>query len=279
MSLKQVAKDVLAMIERGTYPGPSGDVDVSKAQTASVAGTRLYTPGDVSALLDQPLAGTPRVEVWDATTQVAARQLAADGPVLLLNFASARNPGGGFLRGAKAQEEDLCRCSGLFPTLLTQPVYYEANRAHDSVLYTDHAIVSPEVPFFRVKGTGAFLDAPFVATVLTAPAPNSGPFLRRHPDRIDELEAAFLRRWRMVLALAHDVGARRLLLGAWGCGAFGGDPVMAARTARVAMDLGTSATEVVFAIPRMGKRSTANLEQFSRVLGEAIRGGDTLRAP
>lgn len=63
-------------------------------------------------------AQSPRVEVIDATTQVAAHQFAHEGPLVVLNFASARNPGGGFLGGAKAQEEDLCRCSGLYRTLL-----------------------------------------------------------------------------------------------------------------------------------------------------------------
>lgn len=33
------------------------------------------------------------------------------------NFASASNPGGGVERGANAQEECLCRCSGLFKCL------------------------------------------------------------------------------------------------------------------------------------------------------------------
>ena len=59
--------------------------------------------------------------------------------LVLLNFASARNPGGGFLKGARAQEEDLCRCSGLYPALLTQPNYYQINREQSSMIYTDHA--------------------------------------------------------------------------------------------------------------------------------------------
>lgn len=267
MSRKQIAKDTLALLDRGTYDGPDGLVDFREAQSAATQGTRLYTPDQVATLLATPLSGTPSVELWDATTQRAAHRLAADGPVFLLNFASARNPGGGFLNGARAQEEDLCACSGLYPTLLTQPAYYDANRAQDSLLYTDHAILSPDVPFFKLRGPGDRLARVFLATVLTAPAPNSGPYLRRTPDGHEALEAAFLRRWRMVLSIAADADASTLLLGAWGCGAFGGDPNMAARTAQTAIQAGTSAERIVFAIPRMGKRSTHNLERFADVLG------------
>ncbi|WCD89919.1 hypothetical protein KPP03845_106343 [Streptomyces xanthophaeus] len=41
----------------------------------------------------------------------------------VLNFAPARNPGGGYVRGAKAQEEAPCRASALYETLLEAPEY------------------------------------------------------------------------------------------------------------------------------------------------------------
>lgn len=36
---------------------------------------------------------------------------------MALVFASAKKPGGGFLTGAAAQEESVCRCSGLYKCL------------------------------------------------------------------------------------------------------------------------------------------------------------------
>ncbi|MEW6735997.1 MAG: TIGR02452 family protein [Acidobacteriota bacterium] len=55
----------------------------------------------------------------------------------LLNFASVRNRGGEFINGAKAH---LARCLGLYSCLLKQPLYYQANRTQDSLLYTNYVI-------------------------------------------------------------------------------------------------------------------------------------------
>ena len=51
------------------------------------------------------------------------------------NFASATNPGGGVKRGSNAQEECLCRCSGLYVCLSTQTMW------DDSILHTDKHII------------------------------------------------------------------------------------------------------------------------------------------
>ena len=98
--------------------------------------------------------------------------------VVALNFASAKNPGGGFLGGAKAQEEDLARSSALYACMRDQRAYYDANRHEPSLLYTDHMIYSPDVPFFRDDRL-RFLEDPFLLSILTAPAPNAASNERR----------------------------------------------------------------------------------------------------
>ncbi len=228
----------------------------------------LYPPKKLDQLRTS-LAGvnSAHVRVIDGTTQAVAGEMARMGPVMLLNFASARNTGGGFLNGAKAQEEDLCRCSGLYACLLKCSEYYAANRQQQSLLYTDHSIFSPSVPFFKTSGTGDYLHQPFVASVLTAPAPNSRPFLQQAPNQTALLEATFERRWQNVLCIARDMGQRRVVLGAWGCGAFGGDPKMAAHTAaRAIASHGAEIDEIVFAIPDKGVQSSANLRAFREVM-------------
>ncbi len=225
MSLAGVAKETLAIVAARGYVAPSGTRrDLGPALDCAIAGTRLYRPAELRAMLDRPAsgAGAAQLEVTAETTCAAARRLAATGPVLALDFASAKNPGGGFVRGARAQEEDLARCSALYPCQLTARGYYDANRACDSMLYTDHLIYSPAVPFFRDDRLD-LLERPYLCAIITAPAPNAGEALRRDPAAGAAIAATLARRAAMVLAVAAAHGERRLVLGAWGCGVFRND--------------------------------------------------------
>jgi uncharacterized protein (TIGR02452 family) len=234
MSLKNIAKETLDILERGEFVSPSGKtINFAAQQKMAEDGTKLYRPEDVGKLMEYTSdrdRGSPAIEVTDETTQVAAYRLVAiEGceDLVLLNYASARNPSGGFINGAKAQEEDLARCSGLYPCQLTQPTYYEVNRLHDSLLYTNHLIYSPKVPWFR-KRSRELLDEYFLASVITAPAPNAGQVLRREPNAQAEIESVLRERAGYVLAVARDNEHRSLLLGAWGCGVFCNDASMVA---------------------------------------------------
>ena len=234
MSLQGIAETTLGFLDAGGFQGPAGAwIDFKEPLADAVAGTRLYTPDQLAELvseLGQPSGQGPEIMVSGDTTQVAAHALVTErglSDLVLLNFASARNPGGGFISGAKAQEEDLTRCSGLYPCLLTQPTYYEVNREQSSMLYTDHMIYSPKVPWFRTRSTD-LLDTFFTASVITALAPNAGEALRRDPQAGPDIEACLRRRAARVLAVARHQGHRHLLLGAWGCGVFRNDPSMVA---------------------------------------------------
>jgi uncharacterized protein (TIGR02452 family) len=233
MSLSGVAKETLAIVERGGYQSGGGKAVALRAEIdRAVSGTALYRPEELDILLSERLGtrgegrsdgSAPRIEVSEETTAAAARRLltrAGEARVCALNFASARNPGGGFLGGAKAQEEDLARCSALYTCLLTQREYYDVNRATSSLLYTDHIIYAPEVPFFRDDRL-ELIDEPFFPSIITAPAPNAGQFLRHEGGRArGRVREALERRAAKVLAVAADQGHRCLVLGAWGCGVF-----------------------------------------------------------
>lgn len=232
MSLKGTATQTLEILEAGHFLAPDGrQVSIQPAQSKAVEGTRLYTPEQASSITLKPKSA-PRaaIEVTDETTQIAARRLVESegaSDLVLLNFASARNAGGGFINGAKAQEEDLCRCSGLYPCLLSQPAYYEVNRKQQSALYTDHLIYSPNVPWFRSRSRDE-PDTVFLASVITAPAPNAGVVREREPNADSAIEDTLRRRAGFVLAVAADNGHRSLLLGAWGCGVFRNSPALVA---------------------------------------------------
>lgn len=272
MSLREVARQTLQIIEEGHYiNGAGARVDIAAEVENAISNTRLYRPDELAGLLKPaaPGASSALITVSDETTQVAARRLAADhDDVVVLNFASARNPGGGFIRGAKAQEEDVARCSALYPCLQRAPEYYETNRSNSSLLYTDHIIYSPAVPFFRERSR-SILDEPFVAAVITAPAPNAGEHLRRHAGDTGAIDRALHRRAGYVLAVARDNGHKCLVLGAWGCGVFRNDPATVADVFGRWLDDAQFAgafDRVEFAVYDPSK-AKANLDAFKRRFG------------
>src|SRR5688572_20377738 len=179
------SRQILDILSAGHYGAPSGrTVSIKAEQADAEARTRLYSSEQLEALRSGGASASrfsTTIEIVDATTQEAAHQWAQGEGVALLNFASARNPGGGFLTGAVAQEEELCRCSGLYPTLLTQRSYYDLNRWEKTLLYSDTTIYSPRVPFMRVATKKPLLEQPFFASVITAPAPNAGALARSEP--------------------------------------------------------------------------------------------------
>ncbi|MEU8894266.1 TIGR02452 family protein [Nocardia sp. NPDC048505] len=183
----------------------------------------------------------------------------------MLNFASARNPGGGYLRGARAQEEDLCRSALLYRCLLEAPDYYAAHRASADLRYSHRVIYSPAVPVIR-DGRGELLARPYPVSFLTSPAPNAGQ-LRLRSERPVPVRAELDERAARVLAIAARHGVRDLVLGAWGCGVFRNDPAEVAAAFDAALRVhGAAFGRVVFAV--WGREPvTPNRTAFERRFG------------
>ncbi|MDP9797942.1 uncharacterized protein (TIGR02452 family) [Catenuloplanes nepalensis] len=227
-----IAAETLHALEVGHYGLDGHRVTLAEAVQRSIAGTVTYPPESLD--LDPvatPAGGT--VEVRGETTLAATRRLAAAGHrVVALNFASGRSPGGGFLRGAIAQEESLARSSALYPCLAGNPMY-AANRASGDPMYTDAVIYSPDVPVFR-DDRGGWLHEPYRCGFLTCAAVNAGVVLQRTPPdgwaaARSRIATAMRRRIAAVLAAGLRHGHDAIVLGAWGCGVFGNDPATVAR--------------------------------------------------
>lgn len=205
-----------------------------KSQTDSV----LHTPDQLRRLVEDthklPTTG-PVVRVTAETSLEAARREASP-TTLVLNFASANNPGGGFQHGASAQEESLARSSSLYPTLTPHlSTFYAENRKVGAPLYTDHLILSRDVTVYR-SDNGTWLVDPYQVGILTVPAPNCSALpvgSRTAPSIRDALN----RRARYICAVAHEQGYTNLILGAWGCGVFQNEPEVVARAFRSALAL------------------------------------------
>lgn len=198
--------------------------------------TRLFQPKRLEELRQQILDSPPEgfatsLEVVNETTLAGVNRLLADGkaPIAVLNFASARNPGGGFLNGSQAQEESLARSSALHASQLRAWEFYETHRRSPSLLYSDAMIWSPDCPVFR-NDEGILLDEPQLVSFITSPAPNAGATADNRPQELVQIPEVFRRRSEYVLALAASKRCRRLVLGAWGCGVFRNDPALVAAT-------------------------------------------------
>ncbi|AVH55057.1 MULTISPECIES: TIGR02452 family protein [Streptomyces] len=224
--LRAIAQQTEEIVAAGAYRAPGGrEVSIAAGTEAARTGTRMYGPEPVEI---RPAAPVDTLfEVTGESSLEAARRIAGvsgqNAAVAVLNFASARNPGGGYLNGAQAQEEALCRASALYTCLLRTREFYDHHRAHRDPFYTDRVIHSPAVPVFR-DDRGRLLGEPYTAGFLTAAAPNAGVVLRTAPERAAELPGALAVRAERVLETAAAHGYRRLVLGAWGCGVFQNDP-------------------------------------------------------
>lgn len=142
--------------------------------------------------------------------------------VLVLNFANPFNPGGGARLGARAQEEDLCRKSSLLLSLESKAAktYYDYHRELRSCLSSDAIIISPKVQVIK-DAKGSLLQTPVTVAVLTCAAPilrdgHSGLTQKQYHNLLS-------RRIEGILCVASHLGYKVLVLGAFGCGAFGND--------------------------------------------------------
>jgi uncharacterized protein (TIGR02452 family) len=219
------AREIVRIIGQGQYESPTGViVRVADQLERARGGTVTYPPGELpgaSALTPQSTSSTRYEVVMESTLSAAARLVGEGHRAVALNFASAKNPGGGFLNGARAQEESLCRESLLYACLNGNPMY-DFHRTQADLLYSDYAIYSPDVPVVR-SPAGELLAQPYPCSFITSPAANAKEVLRRDATRGPEIRQAMQARVHKVLVIAAAHGHDAIVLGAWGCGVFGND--------------------------------------------------------
>lgn len=218
-------------------------VDWSRDVQAACAAKVSLPPDATLPAAERTTFRETLVQVTNETTLGAARRLVERGlRPLALNFANGIHPGGGFVAGARAQEEVLCRSSALYQTLVGDPMY-EEHRKRSRPDSTDWAIYSPDVPVFRTDD-GSPIKHAWRLSFITCAAP--------YAPEIGQPESGNLLRQRIhrVLGIARAYRHTALVLGAWGCGAFGNDTDRTARDFRQALEheFDEAFSEVVFAI-------------------------------
>ncbi len=265
MNLIQIAKETVRISQEEFYQVDGQTISFPKANYDNVL---VISPKMGEDLLVWDISEKYRgehceYEVINADSFQAARRY--ENP-LVMNFANAHVPGGGFLMGATAQEEALCRCSTLYASIHSREAaeMYRYNNSRISAVESDYMLLSPDVLVFRNEKC-ELLKEPFHVGVITIPAPNRhGAALLTSSAVIRE---TMVNRIRIMLRVAAKHDYKNLVLGAWGCGAFGNNPKdVAAYFKQVLVDenYGECFEKICFAIygKEDGKNITAFREQF-----------------
>lgn len=273
----KIAQETLGIIEEGAYLNQDGArIDLKREIEAAVRDSKLYTPSALQEIKRMVAAykrrsALPEIEVTDESTLAAAQRLVqVEGfaETVCLNFASAKNPGGGFMGGSQAQEESLARSSALYPCIVQKEEMYRFNRNLKTCLYSDHMIYSPQVPVFR-EDHGGLLAAPYTVSMITAPAVNAGVVREREPEQVEKIAPVMLERIRYILSVAAYHEEKVIVLGAFGCGVFRNKPDEVAgwfKRVLVEEGYGTLFDRIVFAVlDKSAEQKT--LKAFQRELG------------
>lgn len=266
MDLFKIAEDTIKTTKEGKYEFNGREICLPDVDYSDVI---IYSPEKGQEMLEEPVEfGTSMCtfKVVNEDSFAPARDM--EKP-MVMNFASAVNPGGGFLMGSVAQEEALCRCSTLYASLASDKAkeMYLFNRREKIDVFSDHMLFS-RVCVFRDRNCN-LIDNPYEVSVVTVAAPNKRRYASNVSDeRINEV---LKHRMRVMFRVAYENGCRSLVLGAWGCGVFGNNPVDVARCFReVLVDekYGTLFKEVVFAV--LGREDGMNITAFRDCFGALL---------
>lgn len=209
--------------------------------------------------------GSPESVVVNMDTVSAIFEYGTDDDkTIALNFASFKNPGGGFLAGSSAQEESLCMESTLYEVLSDGRFaeFYAYNNAHkNKALYQNRGLLSPGIVFAR-EGKEV------TASVLTVASPNRKAYIDHIEGATEEENLRVLEdRIQFVADIIHAQDSEVAILGAFGCGVFGQDPKVVARLFSEKMK-GSSVKRIVYAVIDKGGHSKEGaFALFKQVIG------------
>jgi uncharacterized protein (TIGR02452 family) len=138
-------------------------------------------------------------------------------PNAVLNFGAPRTPGGAYLQGRTAQEEDLCcRMPQLYESLIVHPRLYKRPEGlgDTTALWSESMVVVRDPNYDRLREFGEPVN------VITAAMPNLRSADQEVIRTVKGWKRSVRQRVRTVLWTARENPIENLILGAWGCGAF-----------------------------------------------------------
>ena len=147
-----IAKETKRIIKEGQYRLAGEIIKLPEIDYDSV---EVISPqlGEKMLLAekDKEKAVLDNVSIISADSFQAAKRY--DNP-LVMNFANAHKPGGGFEMGATAQEEALCRCSTLIASIGSSKAkeMYHYNNSHAIPVESDYMLLSRVCVFRKCFG-------------------------------------------------------------------------------------------------------------------------------
>jgi uncharacterized protein (TIGR02452 family) len=206
--------------------------------------SKLVNKKEISTSLTTPFPSTI-VKVVNEDCLVVYQRLASEhNRPLLLNMANAQTPGGGYQKGAGAQEENLFRRSNYYLSLDMELDYNkQADRfwcttnceqkliENDQKIYPieDYgAIYTSGITVFRdIEDKGyVYLEQPVYGVCSIALAAYARPELKHNNNNMltDKYAVDTRKKIENLFAIAHHHGHDCLILSALGCGAFRNPP-------------------------------------------------------
>ena len=219
---REIAQENMKIFDDGVYTNTHGEeISIAELRDRAREAPVLYKP-DYKFTFDKERAHEEgAIEITPETTTGACyRLIVKEGfaKTVALNFANPHEPGGGFRRGAIAQEECICRTSVLFNILDDDRLSEMYVNVPPGELFSDYMSLAKSVPMFRGDDY-EFLDAPFPADFITCAA----PMAKLYSGSKEKLNHVLEKRIRKIVQCAAENEYEVLVLGAFGCGAFGND--------------------------------------------------------
>ena len=213
---------------------------------------------------------SPEIMLTDVDTISACRDIKdkdKDAKICVLNFASYKHPGGGFMSDMMAQEESLCYCTNLYENLDACREWYESHRELNRGCYTNQSILSRGITVVAYD-LGLIMpeDECFTIDILTCAAPNLNYAIKSNNIAlIQDMKGYMDDRIKYILQIMSSYDYDYVVLGAFGCGVFRNDPFTVAECFKNHLH-GAPFKAAVFAVPN---KESQNYKAFERTFKNA----------
>lgn len=232
-NLIRVFNYVIRDIENGYYIFDQGGLtEYSEVQFEDIKklkrGTKMYD--EIGKIENYKIPHYYHTRIYCKNIDSFEKAIEMGEDCAVLNMASARSAGGGVTNGSRAQEEELCRRSNLIYSLYSftpkgKELFSFDNTAKNQYpIPTFGGIYSPKVNIYRKPKTYETMESPKLCNVISV----SGVIR----PRIDEVTGMMAngfprmvkRKIRQIFRIAILNHHSKLVLGAFGCGAFKNPP-------------------------------------------------------